>query len=462
MAGPDLSHLPRIDRLSGHPLLAELRSELGAGLVTQLSRQYVEEARSRARVGAAIAALDEAALEVLRMGRRLLAQKSRPVINASGVLLHTNLGRAPLSPGAVRALCETAGHYVPLEMDLGSGKRGGRGAFAHRALSVLSGAEASLLVNNNAAAVLLVLSALCAGKRVIVSRGELIEIGGGFRVPDVLMRSGAELVEVGTTNKTRLGDYEKAIEAGGAAAILRVHQANFRMTGFVERPELNALADLAHSKGLLLIKDLGGGALLDLGPYGLSGEPTVQASVGAQCDVVCFSTDKVLGGPQGGAIVGKKHLIELCARDALYRALRVSRLVLSALEGTLLSYLKGNLDEIPVLRAVRMPMEEVKGRVLGWMNFLVERGISVEWVELLGAMGGGALSEESLKSYGIALPIGKFGNANELLARLRRAERPVLGRIVGDRVVLDGRTVLPGEDEGLLATVVDVMGAEAI
>lgn len=458
MESADLSHLPRIDRLVSHQVLNGLRAELGADFVAQLARQCVDEARAQVRAGEACPSLDICAERVLALGQAFLNRRSRAVINASGVLLHTNLGRAPLSAGAVKALSETAGRYVPLEMDLERGKRGGRGAFVHRALSALSGAESALVVNNNAAAVLLVLSALCAGKRVIVSRGELVEIGGGFRVPDVLLRSGAQLVEVGTTNKTRLADYEKAIAEGGAAAILRVHQANFRMTGFVERPNLVGLAELAHSKGLLLIKDLGGGAFLDLGPYGLCGEPTVQSGIRAGCDLLCFSTDKVLGGPQGGAIVGRRDLVELCGRDALARALRVSRLVLSALEATLLSYMAGDLDAIPVMRAVRMPLQKVRERVLGWKNYLEGKGISVELVELSGAMGGGALAEEALESCGIGLPLHGFKNANALAAGLRAGKRAVLGRIVEDRVVLDGRSVLEGEDGDLLEAVVELFG----
>ncbi len=456
MESADLSHLPRIDRLLSHEALRGLKAQLGPLFLAHLCRLCVDEARVSVRAGKSCPDLDTCAARVLSMGQALLNRRSQPVINASGVLLHTNLGRAPLSAKAASALLASAGRYVPLEMAIESGKRGGRGEFAHRALSVLSGAESALVVNNNAAAVLLVLSALCAGKRVIVSRGELVEIGGGFRVPDVLMRSGAQLVEVGTTNKTRLSDYEKAISEGGAAAILRVHQANFRMTGFVERPNLNRLAELAHSKGMLLIKDLGGGAFLDLAPYGLSGEPTVQASIKAGCDILCFSTDKVFGGPQGGAIVGREGLVKACQQDALARALRVSRLVLSALEGTLLSYLTGDLDEIPLMRAVRMPLEKTKERALGWKNFLESKGISVELIELNGAMGGGALAEEPLQSYGIALPLGQFGNANALLSGLRTGDPAVLGRIVNDRVVLDARSVLGDEDEGLLRAILKI------
>lgn len=461
MSSSPLSSLPRVDRVIAHPSLEPLRKRLGSEALTRLTRRVIEAARAAVKGGAPSPSIEEAAAEVARAARAVLAKRARPVINATGVVLHTNLGRAPLSKKASEAVAASAGRYTSVEIDLETGRRGARGAFAEGALAELSGTEAALVVNNNAAAVLLVLSALTAGRRVIVSRGELVEIGGGFRIPEVLARSGARLVEVGTTNKTRVDDYARALGEGGdgeAGAILRVHQANFRQMGFVERPPLTALADLAHRAEALLIKDLGGGAMLDLAPYGLAGEPTVQASVRAGCDVVCFSSDKVLGGPQGGVIVGRAALVERCRRDPLARALRLGRLPLVALEATVASYLEGDLDAIPALAAVRAPVAEVMDRAAAWKQALAERGVASEVIEFSGVMGGGSLAEEVLRSAGVAITgladETEGGASAEALAhRLRTGDPAVLGRIYEGRVLLDVRTVLPGEEAALIDAV---------
>jgi len=449
-----LASLPRVDRVAAHGSLDAVRRRLGAEAVTRLARRAVDEARRAVRGGAPCPSLDDVAARAAELAREALAARARHVINATGVVLHTNLGRAPLPAAAVLALAGSAGGYTSIEIDLGTGRRGARGAFAEAGLVQLSGAEAALVVNNNAAATLLALSALAMGRKVIVSRGELIEIGGGFRVPDVCARSGAELVEVGTTNRTRLADYEQAIAAHahppGVAAILRVHQGNFRQVGFVERPPLAALAQLAHAHGTLLVEDLGGGAMLDLTPYGLGGEPTVRSSVAAGADVVCFSTDKLFGGPQGGALVGRAELVERSRRDPLCRALRLGRLPLVALEATVALYLEGRLDEVPALAALRRPESEVRARAERWQAALAARGVAASVVTLEGAVGGGALAEAAVASAGVALE----GDAEALAARLRTLDPPVVGRIHEGRLLLDARTVLPGEDEGLLRSVV--------
>jgi L-seryl-tRNA(Ser) seleniumtransferase len=447
MEGSPLANLPRVDRVAAHRALDAARRRLGAEAVTRLARRAIDEARQSVRGGATCPSLEEVAARAAVLGSEALATRARPVINATGVVLHTNLGRAPLAAEAVRALAASAGRYTSIEIDLGTGRRGARAAFAEGGLAQLAGAEAALVVNNNAAAALLALSALCAGRKVLVSRGELIEIGGGFRVPEVCARSGAEMVEVGTTNRTRLADYERALTAG--AAILRVHQGNFRQIGFVERPPASALAELAHARGALLIEDLGGGAMIDLGPDGLPGEPTVRASVAAGADVVCFSTDKVLGGPQGGALVGRAHTIEKARRDPLARALRLGRLPLVALEATVALYLEGRLAEVPALAALRRPQGEVRARAEAWRVALAARGVKASVVDLEGAVGGGALAEAPVASAGVALE----GDAEALAARLRAGDPPVVGRIHEDRLLLDARTVLPGEDEALLAAV---------
>jgi L-seryl-tRNA(Ser) seleniumtransferase len=463
MQGSPLASLPRVDRVVAHAALDAARQRLGAEAVTRLSRRAVDEARRAVRGGAPCPTLDEIAGRAAALAREALAARARPVINATGVVLHTNLGRAPLAAAAVAALSASAGRYTSIEIDLGTGRRGARAAFAEGGLCQLTLAEAALVVNNNAAATLLALSALAMGRRVLVSRGELIEIGGGFRVPDVCARSGAALVEVGTTNRTRLADYEQAFadheNAPGVAAILRVHQGNFRQTGFVERPSLSSLADLAHAHGALLIEDLGGGAMLDLAPHGLEGEPTVRSSVAAGADVVCFSTDKVLGGPQGGALVGRAEAIEKARRDPLARALRLGRLPLVALEATVALYLEGRLDEVPALAALRRPKDEVRARAESWREALHARGVTVTVVDLEGAVGGGALAEAPVSSAGVS--IESKGDAEALAAALRAGDPPVVGRIHEGRLLLDARTVLPGEDEALLAalTAAITMGA---
>jgi L-seryl-tRNA(Ser) seleniumtransferase len=391
-------------------------------------------------------------VEVARLAKELLLQRCRPVINATGIVLHTNLGRAPLSDAAVAALVESAGHYASLELDLVTGQRGRRGAFAEAALGRLVGAEAVLLVNNCAAAVLLMLSVVAAGRSVIVSRGELVEIGGGFRVPEVMEASGVRLIEVGTTNRTRLDDYVRALDrTPDARAILRVHQGNFRQVGFVERPELADLAGLARQRGLPLLEDLGGGALVPLGPYGLAGEPLALDSLRAGVDVVCFSTDKALGGPQGGALVGRKAFVELARRAPLARALRLGRLPLVALEATLTGYLEGDLDALPTLSAMRKPTELVRARAAQWATELREHDVDADVIELSAQLGGGTSAEVLRPSFGVSIHMPEV---DRLAAALRTGEPSVVARIHEGRLVLDARTVLPREDESLLRAVV--------
>jgi L-seryl-tRNA(Ser) seleniumtransferase len=443
-----LRALPRVDRVVGLPALDEARRSLGPRVVTGLVRQALGEARDAVRGGAPAPGEEDVARRAIELARAREARRTARVVNATGVVLHTNLGRAPLAVDAVEALARTAGGYVSLEVDLATGRRGGRGGYAERALAELAGAEAALVVNNNAAAVLLALTAVAGGGRgVVVSRGELVEIGGGFRIPEVLARSGARMIEVGTTNRTREADYARALD-GDVAAILRVHPGNFRQLGFVERPPLDALVRLARARGVPLIEDLGGGLLVDLAASGLEREPVVRASIEAGADLVCFSTDKALGGPQGGAAVGRAALVEKLRKDPLARALRLGRLPLVALEATLGHLLRGDLDAVPALAALRAPVAAVRARAERWRDALAARGVACELVDLDAVAGAGAFAEESLPSAGLALP----GDAEPLLARLRAAPTPVLARIHDDRVVIDARTVLPEEDAALLHT----------
>jgi L-seryl-tRNA(Ser) seleniumtransferase len=443
--------LPRVDHVVGHPSLVDACKQLGNRTVTRLVRETIEASRQALREGVVPPSVDDVALRVATLASRLLRSRARRVINATGVVLHTNLGRAPLGARATDELARSAAGYTSIEIDLDTGKRGRRGAFAEDALCDLTGAEAALVVNNNAAAVLLMLGALAAGRSVIVSRGELVEIGGGFRVPDVMARSGARLVEVGTTNKTRISDYAHVLETSSdVVAILRVHQGNFRQVGFVERPDHEELARLAHDKRVLLLEDLGGGAIVDLEPFGLSHEPTVKDSISKGSDIVCFSTDKVLGGPQGGAIIGKRERVERCRRDPLARALRLGRLPLVALEATLACYLEGDLNGIPALAAVRAPTNVVRARAERIHGELEGRGITSSVIELLAAVGGGACAEDPLASWGVSL---RMTNPERIAQRLRMGTPSVLPRVQEGAVLFDVRTLLDGEDNLLVGAI---------
>jgi L-seryl-tRNA(Ser) seleniumtransferase len=450
----DLKGLPRTDRVLAHPRLREVRARLGTRATTALVRAAIQASRERAKGGEGLATEDEIADVARIAATRWLGRRTRRVINATGVVLHTNLGRAPLGEAAVAALTREAGGYVSLEIDLETGKRGGRAEFAEYALTSLTGAEAALVVNNNAAAVLLALAALALGRGVLVSRGELIEIGGGFRVPEVLARSGARLVEVGTTNRTRLADYEAALsEQPGIAAILRVHPGNFRQIGFVERPPLADLVKLGRAQGVAVIEDLGGGALVDVA--GLSGDPTVAESVAAGPDLVTFSTDKILGGPQGGALVGTAHAIQSARKDPLARALRLGRLPLVALEATLERYLTGDVDSVPSLFLTRRSLEELEARAARWASAL---GEGARVVKLAAVTGGGTYAGEQIPSVGIALD-GR--DPDGLVTVLRHGEPPVIARVEDGVVLCDARTVLPDEDEAFVGAIAAALAARS-
>jgi L-seryl-tRNA(Ser) seleniumtransferase len=356
------------------------------------------------------------------------------VLNATGVVVHTNLGRAPLADAALERVREIGGGYSNLEYDVEAGTRGSRQDHVGAVLRELTGAEGALVVNNNAAAVLLALAALAEGREVVVSRGELIEIGDGFRIPDVLARSGATLVEVGTTNRTRLADYERAI-TGRTAALLRVHQSNFRMVGFTEQPRARDLARLAERHGLALVEDLGSGALVETGD-----EPTVAASVEAGAHVVTFSGDKLLGGPQAGIAVGRADLVDRMRRHPLQRALRADKLTLAALEGTLALYRAGSRD-LPVRRMLDEPAAAVRARA---ERLAALTGGTVE--ETVSRPGGGALPVTEIESWACALPL-------ELAEPLRRGEPAVVGIVRDDRLLLDCRTLTEAEVEEAAAAV---------
>jgi len=358
-----------------------------------------------------------------------------PLINATGVILHTNLGRAPLSQATIAAMSLAASSYSNLEFDLDTGKRGSRLTHAEAILQKLLNVESALIVNNNASAVLLVLSALANKKQVVIPRSQLIEIGGGFRIPDVMKQSGAKLVEIGTTNKLRLSDYESALE-NPIALVMRAHRSNFKIVGFTEEPELKEIVDLAHKSNVMVVDDLGSGALIDTAKYGFVHEPTVQESLTAGVDIVCFSGDKLLGGPQAGIIVGKKELIDKLKKHPLARAVRADKTCLAGITATLTHYLKDETErEIPIVRMMSLTLEQVKVRAEVWRE-AVGQG---EVVASESTVGGGSLPEESIPTFALVL---KVKSPDKFLKRLREANPPIIARTENDNVLLDPRTVM--------------------
>jgi L-seryl-tRNA(Ser) seleniumtransferase len=402
-------------------------------------------------------ALDELSARVGAAADLLLRGTLQRVVNATGVMLQTNLGRSPLSGAAAERVAALARGYIDLEFDLGSGRRGERGAGLSRAMQVLVGHPA-VVVNNNAASLLLVLTALARAGEVIVSRGELIEIGGSFRLPDVMRLSGARLVEVGTTNRTRLADYREAI-TGKTAMLLKVHASNYRISGFTEQASMQKLAALARASDVLAVEDLGSGALLDTAAHGLAHEPTVQEALAAGADLVCFSADKLLGGPQAGIITGRADLVVKLARHPLYRALRPDKLTLIALETTLQSYTRGTaVADLPMWRMIAQTSAATRKRARAWAAGVAAH-VDVDVVPLESTVGGGSLPEETIRGYGLA--VGRTGQkpaAATIAARLRRADPAVIARVHEGRVLLDPRTVLPEEDSLVVKALAEALG----
>jgi L-seryl-tRNA(Ser) seleniumtransferase len=385
------------------------------------------------------------------------------VINATGVILHTNLGRAPLSPEAQARLQEVAHHYSTLEFDLREGTRGSRQEHIEGLLTRLAGAEAALTVNNNAAAVFLSINTMAEGREVVVSRGELIEIGGSFRIPDVMRKAGAVLREVGTTNRTHARDYEAAI-GDRTALLLKVHPSNFQMVGFTSEVSLTDLVDLGRQSGVPVMIDAGSGALTDLTPFGLKGEPTIQEAVRSGAELVTFSGDKLLGGPQAGIIVGKKVVVDRLRKNPLARAVRIDKLSLAALEATLRGYLEGEkgLATIPVLAMISCPLEEIQQRakrVQAGLQAQARPSVQVTIEEQRSEVGGGALPAESLPTYCIALHSPAVAS-HRLEAALRGADPAVVGRIKGEKVLLDLRTVREEEVALLIEAVGPILASE--
>ena len=439
----ELRRLPSVDRLLQEEAVALLAERWGHELAVGAAREALDAARASIRTGGAGPTLADLAGEV---GSRLAARLRptlRPVINATGVIIHTNLGRAPLSTEARAAMDAVGLGYSNLEYDLDSGSRGSRYVHAEELLCRLTGAEAALVVNNNAAAVLLVLMALARRMEVIISRGQLVEIGGGFRIPDVMRQSGATLVEVGTTNRTYLRDFESAITQD-TAALMRVHHSNFRLSGFVHEPALFELVGLAREQELLVIDDLGSGTLLDTAAYGLEHEPTIQESVAAGASLITCSGDKLLGATQAGIILGRADLVTQLKRFPLTRALRVDKVTLAGLQATLRHYLLGEAAEkVPVWHMISRAETGLREQAEAWVRMLAGMGISAEAVPGRSTVGGGSLPGETLPTWLVAVARNEGTGPSASAARLRCGDPPLVARIVDDRLVLDPRTVLP-------------------
>lgn len=450
-----LRALPGVDEVLRSDAAAAWLARLPRERVGDLVREAISDLRAEALGGRGISRIppsESIENSVTRAIDRLSRSSLRPVINASGVILHTNLGRAPLSESAIRAISETAGRYSNLEYDAESGRRGKRDLHCDELLRRLLGVPA-IVVNNNAAAIFLVLSEIARGGSAIVSRGELIEIGDGFRIPEILEASEAELVEVGTTNRTRIEDYVAAINPQ-TRALLRIHPSNFRMVGFTGRPSLSALVDLARESAIPLIEDLGSGCLTDLGRVGIEGEPLVVDSLRAGVNLVTFSGDKLLGGPQAGIIAGDPDLVARVRRNPLFRALRVDKLTTAALSATLQAYLTGDEDAVPAVRMMRCTAQDIAERATAFAQRLREHGyLSVEVVPGRSLLGGGSTPMQSVETALVVIPPPAGMAASEFERGLRAQNPPVVARIESERVLLDLRTVPDTERDALLAAV---------
>ncbi|MFZ5921675.1 MAG: L-seryl-tRNA(Sec) selenium transferase [Chloroflexota bacterium] len=448
----ELRNLPSVEQLLQTKLAAEMISANGRPLVLEAIRCVLDEARGRILSGSETTVPErEAILEnVSVVLDEWMTPTLLPVINATGVILHTNLGRSPLSKATIQAMEAVSRGYSTLEFDLSNGKRGSRLVHAEAVLKRLTGAEAAVVVNNNASAVLLVLSALAHRRKAVIARSQLVEIGGGFRIPDVMKQSGAKLLEVGTTNKVRLSDYEETF-AEKPALVMRAHRSNFKIIGFTEEPELKDIVSAAHRAGVPVLDDLGSGTLLDTARFGLAHEPTVQESLAAGVDVVCFSGDKLLGGPQAGIIIGRKALLDRIKKHPLARAVRADKTCLAGITATLTHYLKDEAErEIPTWQMIATTPQQNRSRVKVW----IERLGQGEAVKGESTVGGGSLPGEMMPTTLLALDVK---SPDRFLKRLREQKPPVIARTEGGRVLLDPRTVLPEQEGALLVALQNVL-----
>ena len=455
MMNSEFRNLPGVDQVLVHERIRQLADNYGYphSLLVNLAREGLDSARRAIASGSPSPSLDEIVDSIGSRLKEMDTPRLRPVINASGVLLHTNLGRAPLSREATEAISEIAGNFSNLEFDLKVGRRGSRHVHVEGLLCQLTGAEAALVVNNNASGVLLGLTALAKRKEVVVSRGQAVEIGGSFRIPDVMRQGGAHLVEVGTTNCTYAADYEQAITTR-TAALMRVHSSNFRLVGFVNEATLEEIMDVGRRNDITVLDDLGSGCFLDTTEFGLDPEPMVQQSVAAGVGLTFFSGDKLVGGPQAGIIVGQKMLVDKLRRHPMARAVRIDKIRLAALIATLLHYLKGEATaKIPVWRMIAMPLEEIERRAGLWAEALDGMGKVIEGETMVGggSLPGGTLPTKLVAIGGRSRKKRGTNIAQVVSARLRAMPVPVIGRINDDRLLLDPRSVLPEEDNTVLA-----------
>lgn len=443
-------HLPSVDKVISDKRIMLLKDAYSHEAVINLVRSQLEKVRLSIAAGNPCPPFDHIIDSICARAQVVWQPSLCPVINASGVILHTNLGRAPLSEETRAAMNSAARGYTNLEFDLSSGKRGSRQVHVENLLGQLTGAEAALVVNNNASAVLLVLTALAKGREVVVSRGQAVEIGGGFRIPDVMRQSGAKLVEVGTTNCTYLSDYEQAVSPR-TTALLRVHSSNFMTIGFTQEVALEEMVKLASRLDLMVFDDLGSGCLLDTTKFGLAHEPTVQESIRAGVGLACFSGDKLLGAPQAGLIVGQRSLVDRLRRHPLSRAVRIDKVCLTGLAATLLHYLKDEATaKIPVWRMISTPLTEIDRRARNWAQSLSGLASVIDGESMVG---GGSLPGSTLPTKLVAITAKSKSGLQELTRRLRSQEPPVVGRIEKNALLLDPRTVLPDEDEALLRAI---------
>ena len=439
--------IPAVNDVLSQAEVASLVEKYSHDAMVELVREVLSQARSKIKDGSEPPSVAEIVRSVNVRADSAWRRWPRRAVNATGVILHTNLGRAPLSRESLDAVVEAGSGYSDLEFDLAVGKRGSRQARVSELVCQATGAEAALVVNNNASAVMLGLAAVAAGKEVIVSRGEAVEIGGGFRIPDVLRQSGASLVEVGTTNRTYVEDFKGAFTEN-TGAILAVHASNFRVIGFTHAPSIEELVAAGDELGVPVLHDLGSGCLLDTSPYGLAEEPRPQDSLAAGVALGFFSGDKLLGGPQAGIIVGKREYVEMAAQHPLARAVRIDKLSLAALSATMLHYVHGQATEkIPVWRMISAPVDDIATRASAWLDN--------EWswasvIDSRSAIGGGSLPGETLESVALRIDCAALGaSPDDVLAHLRSGENPIIGRIEEGQVLLDPRTVLPEEDEAV-------------
>ena len=457
-----LRRIPSITAVLGDPEVRTSADGIRPELVTRVVQEAVDRVRGAILAGDSGIAANMIVARVVQALDELNDAKLHEVINGTGVIVHTNLGRSPVSDEAARAMAEAAMHYTPLEIELSSGKRGGRMAEVTRLMTQLAGAEATLVVNNNAAAVLLTLSALCAEREVILSRSQAVEIGGGFRVPDVMRQGGARLVEVGTTNRTYARDYEAAITEQ-TAALLAVHWSNFRIIGFTAQPTLTELAELAHRRGIFLIEDLGSGALVDTAPFGLAHEPTVGESLANGVDVVCFSGDKLMGGPQAGIISGRADVVQRITAHPLARAVRADKTTLAGVAATLRHYLRSDYTEsIPIWRMLSNTLPELEVRCRRWIDLIAVEG--VELVSSMATVGGGSLPGETLESRAIVLREESLRarglSLDDVAHRLRNGSPALVPYVEYGRLLVDARTVLPDQDAGVVSALTAALRTE--